>query len=96
MCLRQEERNGCMKRILAIGGVIILVSLYVLTFAMALLSNKKAYANLFNASLYMTFIIPVLLYVYTMIYKLVHGDNRMSNLDDEIKEDSEENLNTEE
>lgn len=85
-----------MKRILAIGGVIILVSLYVLTFAMALLSNKKAYANFFNASLYMTFIIPVLLYVYTMIYKLVHGDNRMSNLDDEIKEDSKDANNSEE
>lgn len=85
-----------MKKILAISGVVILVALYVLTFAMALLSNKKAYANLFNASLYMTFIIPVLLYVYTMIYKLIHGDNRTGNLDDEIKEDIEENNNIEE
>lgn len=85
-----------MKKVLAIGGVVILVSLYVVTFIMALLSKEEAYANMFNASLYMTFIIPVLLYVYTMIFKLIHGDNRMGDLDDEIKEDSEENNNIEE
>lgn len=85
-----------MKKILAIGGIVILLLLYVVTFIMALLSNNKAFTGFFNASLYMTFIIPALLYVYMMIYKLVHGDKRSGNMDDEIKEDSKDANNSEE
>jgi len=67
-----------MKRILAIAGIVLLVALYVLTFIFALLSNNKAYEGFFKASVYMTFVVPVMLYVYMMFYKLLHkDDNKM-------------------
>lgn len=78
-----------MKRILAICGIVLLVSLYVITFILALFSKNKAYEGFFNASVYMTFIIPALLYVYTMIYKLNHRND--SRLDDEDDKDDEAN-----
>ena len=67
-----------MKRILAIAGIVLLVALYVLTFIFALLINNKAYEGFFKASVYMTFVVPVMLYVYMMFYKLLHkDDNKM-------------------
>ena len=75
-----------MKRILAIIGIVILVSLYVMTFIFALLSNNKAFEGLFKASVYMTFVVPVMLYVYMMFYKLLHREDEKM----EDREDKEE------
>ena len=72
-----------MKRILAIAGIVLLVALYVVTFIFALLSNNKAFEGMFKASVYMTFVVPVMLYVYMMFYKLLHRDDE--------KNDDEEN-----
>ena len=74
-----------MKRVLAISGIVLLVALYVITFILALFSKNKAYEGFFNASVYMTFVIPALLYVYTMIYKLNHKND--SKFDDDDKDD---------
>ena len=74
-----------MKRVLAISGIVLLVALYVITFILALFSKNKAYGGFFNASVYMTFVIPALLYVYTMIYKLNHKND--SKFDDDDKDD---------
>jgi hypothetical protein len=62
-----------MKRAGAIIGIAVLVCLYVVTLVFAILSKPGA-TELFNASLYCTFIIPVLIYVYSMIYKYVHKE----------------------
>lgn len=70
------------KRILAMIGVILLIGLYLSTLFCALFA-KENLMSLLMASIYATFVIPVLIWVYTFIYKLVKKDG-----DDEKNEDS--------
>ncbi len=58
------------KQILAILGVIVLVGLYAATLICAL-SKSDNYMNLLMASVYSTVIIPVLMWAYSFIYKLL-------------------------
>jgi len=58
------------KQILAILGVIVLVGLYAATLICAL-SKSDNYMNLLMASVYSTVIIPVLIWAYSFIYKLL-------------------------
>lgn len=58
------------KRLFAILGVIILVSLYALTLIFALIDIPN-WENFFFASLYATVIIPFLIFAYSFIYKLL-------------------------
>lgn len=58
------------KRILALVGAILLVSIYVLTLVGAVTHSKYSDA-LFKASLYSTFVVPVMLYGYILVYRLV-------------------------
>ncbi|RKI31250.1 hypothetical protein D7V82_00410 [bacterium 1xD8-6] len=62
------------KRILAMAGVILLAGLYVAAFVSAILA-KPAADGFFKASLLATIIVPLLIYVYTLIYKLIFGKN---------------------
>ncbi len=57
------------KRILAIIGVILLVALYGSTLLFAFIDTIKS-LGLFKASVALTILIPVLLYAYSLIYKL--------------------------
>lgn len=63
-----------MKRILALLGAGLLVLLYILTLVFSLMKSPAA-INLFWASAAATVIIPVLIYAYQLIYKLLkkHG-----------------------
>lgn len=66
------------KRILAIIGIILLVSLYVITIVLALTDDPNT-MNAFRASVYCTFLVPVLIWAYTFIYKLLknnYGDKK--------------------
>mgnify|MGYP000204209498 CR=1 FL=1 len=58
------------KRILAAAGAILLLLLYASTLVCAL-SSSENFMNLLMVSI-ATVIIPVLLWAYTLIYKLVH------------------------
>ena len=58
------------KRILAAAGAILLLLLYASTLVCAL-SSSENFMNLLMVSIYATVIIPVLLWAYTLIYKLV-------------------------
>lgn len=59
------------KRILAILGVVLLLSLYVMSFVSSIFA--KPYANgLFIASLYCTIAVPILMYGFMVVYKAVH------------------------
>lgn len=58
------------KQILAIIGIIILVGLYVSTLFCAL-SQSEEFMNLLMASVYATVIIPVLIWAYSFIYRLL-------------------------
>lgn len=69
------------KQILALIGVVILIGLYVSTLICAL-SSSENFMNMLMASIYATVIIPVLIWAYTFIYRLVRKDS------DDEKEDS--------
>ena len=61
------------KQILAIIGIVVLVGLYVSTIVCAL-SSSDNFMNLLMASVYATVIIPVLIWAYSFIYKLLKKD----------------------
>lgn len=62
------------KQILALIGAIILIGLYISTLVCAL-SSSDNFMNLMMASIYATVIIPVLLWAYSFIYKLLKKDS---------------------
>ena len=58
------------KRILAILGAIILAGLFISTIFGALSYNEN-YMDMIMASVYATVIIPVLIWAYSFVYKMV-------------------------
>jgi len=56
------------KRILAILGIVVLVGMYIVTLVMAFI-NKPGMTSWFNASLFCTIIIPILIWVYIKAYE---------------------------
>ena len=58
------------KRIMALAGVILIIALYVITLILAICGNENT-LNLLTASLFATVIVPVLIWVYTFIYRLL-------------------------
>lgn len=62
------------KRILALAGVILLALMYASTLVFALLDRSES-MGLLKASVACTILVPVLLYAYILIYKLVHRDS---------------------
>ena len=75
-----------MKRVVAWIGIIALVAMYIITLVFAVLSKEKEFQALFNASLYLTFIIPAVIYIYSMIYKVIHGDEKKGDKTEEKEE----------
>lgn len=61
------------KRILAIAGSLLLVALYVITIVLALTDDPNT-MNAFRASIYCTVLVPVLIWAYSFIYKLLKND----------------------
>lgn len=61
------------RQVLAIIGVILLVVLYALTLITAIFDTSKT-MGYFKASVAMTILVPVLLYAYTLFYKLLKKD----------------------
>lgn len=62
------------KQLLALIGVILLIGLYVSTLVCALCSSEN-FMNMLMASIYATVIIPVLIWAYTLIYRLSHKED---------------------
>jgi cell shape-determining protein MreD len=58
------------KQILALIGAILLACLYLATLVFAITDNSKT-MNVFFASVVATVLIPVLIWAYTLIYRLV-------------------------
>lgn len=75
-------------KISAIIGVILLISIYIITLVSSLMDSPFAH-SLFKASLFSTFAIPVFLYVVMLVYRLLKERN--DNLD--IKESEEDQDN---
>lgn len=59
-----------LKQITALIGVIALVALYVSTLVLALIGSENS-LNLLKAAVYATIVLPVLLWAYSFIYKLL-------------------------
>lgn len=59
-----------MKRIFALIGAVILVSLYITTLVCAII-NSPASIQLFKASIAMTILIPVLIFGYRLVYRVL-------------------------
>ena len=78
------------KRLLAIIGILLLVSLYVITLVLALTDDPNTMA-VFRASLYCTFLIPVLIWAYTFIYKLLKNNYGSDSSDSTGKQDDTDN-----
>lgn len=57
------------KRILALAGVVLLVLMYVSTLVFAFIDHTRSMGFL-KASIACTILVPVLLYAYTMFYRL--------------------------
>lgn len=66
------------KRVAALIGVIILASLYLLTFITSFFTSKDT-NGLFLACIFATFAVPVMIYAYMLVYKILrkigHPDN---------------------
>lgn len=63
------------KRILAIIGIIFLLSLYLITFISSIMVTPYS-SNLFEASIYCTMIIPIMIYAYALIYRVLKKRNQ--------------------
>lgn len=59
-----------LKQITALIGVIALVGLYVSTLVLALIGSTEA-INLLKVAVYATIVLPVLLWAYSFIYRLL-------------------------
>ncbi|MGN0348293.1 MAG: hypothetical protein ACI4DR_02040 [Roseburia sp.] len=62
------------KQILALIGVILLLGLYASTLFCALSQNDN-FMNLLMTSIYATVIIPILLWAYSFVYRLLKGQH---------------------
>lgn len=72
------------KRIAALCGVIVLVSLYVVTAVSAFFTTPFT-AGLFKASLFSTIAVPCLLYAFMLVYRVLKKHNEEMNKSDDTK-----------
>ncbi len=70
------------KQILAVLGIVLLVGLYLSTLVFAIIGSSDA-MNLFKASIFATVVVPVLIWAYSMVYRLLK--NHYSQQDDTPK-----------
>lgn len=75
------------KRIIALLGVILLLALYISTVVLACIGSENA-LNLLRAAIYATIVVPVLLWAYSFIYKLLK--NNGSQKDDTNKSETDQ------
>lgn len=70
----KNKKSHKIKRILAALGAFCLFAMYALTLVFALVDHSAA-KGLLKASIACTIILPVLLYAFTLVYRLT-GDSR--------------------
>lgn len=59
-----------LKQITALLGIIVLVALYVSTLVLAIIGSERS-LELLRAAIYATVVLPVLLWAYSFIYRLI-------------------------
>ena len=75
------------KRISAIIGIILILSMYLLSLIAAIFATEKA-PGLFLASIFSTLVIPILIHLFYASYKWVHRNDPPK--DDNENSDSQE------
>lgn len=68
-----------MKRILALVGAILLICMYMCTLIFALIDSPAA-SGLFKASVAATILVPVLLYAYVLVARLLDSKGTDSDI----------------
>lgn len=82
------------KQFLAILGIFLLVALYLVTLFCAIFDSSKT-QSFFAASIFATFIIPVLIWAYTFIYKIVtKNDDALKDLRKKVEEKKKKELSS--
>lgn len=61
-----------LRQILCIAGALLLAGLYLLTLILALMGSSSS-GNMLMAAIFATFAVPIFLYVFFMITKLLAG-----------------------
>ncbi|MGB4657763.1 MAG: hypothetical protein WBI07_01125 [Mobilitalea sp.] len=62
------------KRISAIVGIILIASMYIISFISAIFATEKA-PGLFLASVFCTIVIPIMIHIFIATYKYVHKND---------------------
>jgi len=70
---KSKKKN--VKRIAALLGVVILVLMYVLTLIFAITDNA-ATMDFFRASIALTIAVPIMIYAYQLVYKVLKDSNK--------------------
>ena len=86
MLLRKDFTMKKAKRIAALIGVILMVSLVLLTVISAFVATEYSY-GLFMASIFSTIVIPIMIQMYIMIYRMVHKKKQTE--EDQIDKEAE-------
>ncbi len=66
--------NKKVKRIAAIIGLVLFASLFLITFISAFFASEKA-PGLFLASLFSAIVIPIMIWGFMMVYRLIHRND---------------------
>ncbi|MGN0294364.1 MAG: hypothetical protein ACI4D3_10230 [Lachnospiraceae bacterium] len=86
---RKKGRKMTFRQIIAWIAIILLVGIYVVTLICSLIDSPLA-EQMFHASLYCTFFIPVMSWVFIMTVKLVKGNAGDETHNEDRSEDQKE------
>ena len=78
--MKDKKKQGVWKRLLALAGVGILLFLVILTLVFAVTGNPN-----FFGMLLITLMAPILLWVYSFIYKLLRGKSAEEMAQEELE-----------
>lgn len=74
---KTPKKKRTSKQIVALGGVILLVALYILTLLVAIFAPQTA-GHLFQACLMATVFVPILIWIYVWMYGKLTGKHTMA------------------
>ncbi|MBO4505168.1 MAG: hypothetical protein J5712_03025 [Lachnospiraceae bacterium] len=72
--MMKEETFKKVRRIAAIVAIVLLVGMYIVAIVAALGKSENAQA-IFKLALYCTFVVPVIIYLLQLVYKLANKKN---------------------
>lgn len=75
---KETKTKSKVQRVLAMLGVFFLIALYIITLVSAIITTP-ATKGLFMACVYSTIAIPVMLYAYMLVYRVLKKQNEKIN-----------------